>query len=96
MKPRTQMIWSFLSAPMFLFISIQRLATDQMFFGLLWLAVSMGHVALFMIARRKTRGCMQGRCPHKSDCAVHSEPYEPAGPCNCGAAQDTQDAKDAG
>ena len=25
---------------------------------------------------------------HASDCAVHNEPYKPAGPCNCNLADD--------
>ena len=24
------------------------------------------------------------RCVHKSDCAIHNAPAEPAGPCSCG------------
>jgi len=29
-------------------------------------------------------GCQGGKCPHRSDCAVHNEPAFPAGPCDCG------------
>ena len=29
-------------------------------------------------------GCMEGRCEHMSDCAVHNEPAMPRGPCDCG------------
>ena len=31
-------------------------------------------------------GCQGGACTHASDCAVHNEPAEPAGPCDCRAA----------
>ena len=28
--------------------------------------------------------CDTGQCKHWSDCAVHNEPFQPNGPCDCG------------
>ena len=34
------------------------------------------------------RPAVQPAVVHASDCAVHNEPYKPAGPCNCNLADD--------
>ena len=44
-------------------------------------------------AHCRCAACMNGTL-HASDCAVHNAPAYPAGPCDCGAAQEPVDLKE--